>query len=373
MKNTLEFKVPFSNTFNIDFIHSFTAAYMHIENINSGTYNICNKWNDGTYCDYCRNCINKDGGYEYNAMFETMCGRNAIRIRYDGELSEAQKLIEGTNDRSCGTDFTVDFLFGFVGYDYRKCTDVSTFKDDVISSVDIDKPVIAEFNSGRKRFRVIIGYDGDTVITGNTHTENKTGDDFTYDELKALYIFGDKTAPRYMVSDGIKNIRNVMESNVKEGIWNDYIKIICGGSYELGLYSGLKYADDNTGWDWVDCVEEDERKRRMNRLSEAATFAFNSCFAMPGINMAKSFCEEADIAALNELTGQADIPFCCVMDFCHNINNLNSKLELWNGGLWDSGVQGYGVMVAMAIECNKQIENRILDIIKQTFNAMGQR
>ncbi len=370
MKNQLDFKVPFINSLNTTFTHCFASAYMYLKKIGSRELNVCHKWEEDNVCDFCHNCANREG-QEYITLFETMCGRNALRCRYDGELTEMQKLIEGTeaDGRSCGTDYTTDFLFGFTGYEYRKYTDKSAFKNEIIASIDMDRPVIAEFASGKKRFRVIIGYDRDTLITGNAYRENS----LPYDDLKTLYIFREEIAPRYTVKDGFKNIQNVMEYNFKEKIWNDYIKNLSGGSYELGLYYGFEPVDDYSDASWLDCVEAKERKVRMNRLAEAAIYAWNSFFTNVGIGVAKRIYEEMRNPAIIELLGNDrnfDVPNYCIMDFGHMINRLNAKPDLMDGKLWDSGVQGYGVMIAMAIECTKIMENKVLETIKKAVAVL---
>ena len=64
--------------------------------------------------------------------------------------------------------------------------------------------------------------------------------------LTPLYIFGNKTARRYTVKDGLMNICRVMECNINEGIWDGYLNKIGG--------NGKIFSDD--GFDKITPMEE---------------------------------------------------------------------------------------------------------------------
>jgi len=157
-----------------------------------------------------------------------------------------QKMISGSNAEcnpphniDCGSDFTVDFLFGYAGYEYRKCTDAATFKKEIVASIDAGKPVIVRVKSGSPRSHVITGYDGDALMCpdycnvmfvpgkGNVLAD-KPEEPPTYSELDVVYIVGNKITPRYTVKDGLHNIRRVMECNISEGVWDGYLKKMGG-------------------------------------------------------------------------------------------------------------------------------------------------
>ena len=63
-----------------------------------------------------------------------------------------------------GTENNIEFLFGFAGYEYRLLTDSTVFKSEIIASIDANKPLIAKVKTGDRRFRVISGYNNDTLL-----------------------------------------------------------------------------------------------------------------------------------------------------------------------------------------------------------------
>jgi len=81
---------------------------------------------------------------------------------------------------------------------------------------------------------LITGYDGYALLCvdyrhvvykpekGNVLAD-KPEEPPAYSELDALYIFGEKTAPRYTMKDGLANIRRAMECNFNEHVWDDYL------------------------------------------------------------------------------------------------------------------------------------------------------
>jgi len=272
MKNQLDFKVPFVASWgNANFIYCFTSAYVFVQNIDvSGIVNYpCPPRNNGQPCHGCGNlrkgkcdaaALNKVSPYLF--LFDTMTGCNSLHDRYDREPNEMQKLVGLTADNnSCGTEHTTDFLFGFTGYEYYKCTDVAKFKSEIAKAIDAGKPVIAEGKPGKGRggrFHVITGYDGDTLLMSPTddyfYQRARPDGAPTYDELVTLYIFGDKIAPRYTLIDGLKNIKRVREYNITEKIWDDYL-------------AKMKELDN---------VDMEEKRIRLSRMLETIRYTMNT-------------------------------------------------------------------------------------------------
>jgi len=265
MKNILDFKVPFVGFTQINFIDGFTSAYMFVENLDisgeidypcpprkgSGPCHGCGNFRKGK----CENAaVNKVSPYSF--LFNTMSGNCSLRRRYDGKPTELQKFIGGI-------EYTADFLFGFTGYQYRKCSDHNAFKNEITASINAGRPILAELKENEGFFDVITGYDGDTLIC-------PTGDYFykkarpngapAYGDLAALYIFGEKTVPRYKLIDGLKNIRKVMEYNINEKLWDEYLAKM--GGWE-------KYPSD----DGLDKADIDEIKERMNRMLDTVRYS----------------------------------------------------------------------------------------------------
>ena len=188
-------------------------------------------------------------------MFDTLSGSISMRCRFDGKQTKMQKQMIG-EDESYGTDDTVDFLFGFTGYGYHKCTDPAAFKDEIMASIDAGKPVLAKIKSGSGRFHVITGYDGEALISPHDYwlSRARPGPP-AYDELVALYIFGGKITPRYTLKDGLERICRVREANINEKVWDDYLAKMGGWD----IYPTV---------DGLDQADMDEVKRRMERMAD---------------------------------------------------------------------------------------------------------
>jgi len=256
----LDFPYPFSGFTTTDFINCFTCVYMQLEGIQGSDKYECAK-KKGKPCDNCGNCRRTPSGQQEQLLFlfDTMCGRSALRCRFNGQPTEMQQWIGETEEGSCGTDDTIEFLFGFAGYAYRKITD--NFKSEIIASIEAGRPVIARVKTGGGRFRVIIGYDGSKLIEPDYKGAQKLpkkAKAVRYDELEALYVIGDKIAPRYLVEDGLKRIIRVMEYNQREKLWEGYIE-------KMGLYTS-----DSLG----QCSIE-EKRARMKRVADTMWHTFN--------------------------------------------------------------------------------------------------
>jgi len=275
MKNSLDFKVPFTGMSNLRFTHCLAVAYVFLENIDlTEEFNaICNPKKPEQGCSGCSvvNCKKATAinhVVSYHCLFDTLSGSNSIRCRYDGELTEMEKLIVGIKEQnaksSCGTDYTVDFLFGFIGYEYRKCTDKILFKNEIIAAIDAGKPVIAEVKSGKGRFHLITGYDGDVLIYPDYGAAwDKPNSPPAYDDLVGLYVIGEKTTPRYTLKDGLKNIQKVMEYNIKEKFWDEYL-------IKMGGWG--KFISD----DGLDKADPDEIRKRMQRMKDTFGYTWDS-------------------------------------------------------------------------------------------------
>jgi len=235
----------------------------------------CPPRNNGQPCHGCGNirkgkcdnaALNKVSPYFF--MFDTMTGHSSLHHRYDEKPNKMQKLIGDTagND-SCGTRHTADFLFGFTGYKYSKCIDKTLFREKIISSINAGKPVLAEGKPGEKRggrFHVITGYDGEKLISPvNDYFYGRVRPDGApeFDELVTLYIFGDKTTPKYKLINGLENMQHVIEYNINEKIWDGYLE---------------KMGDRDTFPSSPDKADMDEIKKRMMLMLNIIRYKMNT-------------------------------------------------------------------------------------------------
>jgi hypothetical protein len=260
MKKELSFKIPFSGFTTANFINCFTSTYMFLENIMGDDDYECKK-RDGLQCDGCGNCSNSVANLQERNyfLFDTMCGRSSLRCRFDGELTEMQKLIGENDTDGCGTDYTVDFLFGFTGYEYKKLNNENEFKSSIIASIDAGKPVIVKIKSDDGRFRVITGYDGNTLICPDfTGVQKKPQSVPLLNELDILYIIGSIIKPVYTMKDGMERVKKVMEYNINEKLWSSYTE-------KIGLYTS----------DSLNNADLQEKKLRMKRIADTMWHTFN--------------------------------------------------------------------------------------------------
>lgn len=366
MKNAIPFTVPFTGSAKLDFISCFASTYVYLEKIPLRSGNDKCAQYRGENCVSCGNCENSDPTYDlqpYYFLFDTMSGRSSLRLRFNGEQTEIQRHIGATAEDGCGTDYTFDFLFGFVGYEYKKLTATDSFKTAIVASVDAGNPVIAKVNGNNGRFRVITGYDGDELICPNfTNAQQRPDTTPSYDELDSLYIIGEKTIPRYTVKDGLRRICEVMEYNLTEGLMMDYV-------LHLGWYSN--------GKDGMGQVNADGRKARMQRVADTMWYTFN-CY-----NFAQVFRAICDGKMVyNAISDMKKLQTPEIKDLCANIGGsygythdlawaligLSERTqEHWNSNY----ACGWAEMVEMVLTQINSNDVAVFDSIKKIIDLLG--
>ena len=332
-KQKIDFNIPFSVFAGTNFVNCFASTYMYLEGIGVG--DTSDQYGDNN---------------QYFCLFDTMCGRSALRRRFSDEPTEMQMLIEGEVEDLygiCGTDDTVDFLFGFAGYAYRKLTDSKDFMDAIRASIDAGRPVIAKVKAGKGLFRVITGYDGKKLLGPDyKHAHHQPKKPPKYDELAALYIIGGKTAPRYTLSDALERIRQVMEYNIKEKLWDGCIE-------KMGGWLMFPSAD---GWEQAGA---EERKARLARLKNVMWYAMN-CHTF-GETFRNRYHEELRNPAFDGLWKK-------ISGLCYSIDALIYGIDCLNGQLdWSkihsAMVPGISAMIVMTLEKVKQMDVELLGAI----------
>jgi len=324
MKNSIDFNFRFNGYWPLDFINVF-ASVMNFEG------------------------IQEDQGKLY-FLYDTICGHNSLRARFDGVPTEIQKRFGDTAEDENGSDDNVDFLFGFVGYEYRKLTDPGAFKDAVTTSVNAGKPVVAKVKAGSGRFRVIIGYDGDELLEPSYEDicHNKPQKSVEYGELETLYIVGDKIRPRYTLKDGLERIRQVMEYNAAEKIWDGWIEKFTWDSFCTN-----------------DDIEEKQAcvKRVADRMWNMNTWAFGN-----GLN--NRIHEELRNPEFDNICKQAcDSAYNTWSDYWSLIGL--AECADWNHRAFKGG-EIY-VLVRYALEHIKKCDAEVLEFIKQAIAVLGEK
>ena len=355
MKNELAFKIPFSGFTTVNFINCFTSTYMFLENIIGNDDYECKKKN-GLQCDGCGNCQNSTTNLQEQKyfLFDTMCGRSSLRCRFDGEPTKMQKLIGETETDGCGADYTVDFLFGYTGYKYKKLNDANEFKAAITSSIDAGKPVIVKIKSGDGRFRVITGYDDDIFIYPDFHgAQKKPQSAPVMNELDALYIIGEKIKPVYTMKDGLERCKKVMEYNINEKLWDSYTE-------KIGLYTS----------DSLNNADIREKKARMKRIAETMWHTFN-CH-----NFAEVFrhflCDELRNPALAEIIKPIGGPGNNFHGYTHDLAWALIGLE--ECADWSKHAAGYfGEMVELTIRRIATNDEGVLEVINKMLDILIKR
>jgi len=354
----LDFNIHPSNYLEaLGFIQSFASAYAYLEAGENGLdiSGHCVGCGSGGDQHHCKKDELAQKRCKLFFLFNTMCGNSALRRRFDGRETEMHKLTGDTADlgKSGGSDFTIDFLFGYTGYEYRKVT--GNFKAEIVAAIDAGKPVIANFKNND--FRVVIGYDENSLMIPYTvaydysisRTEPKPEKTYTYDDIDVLYIFGEKAARRYTLINGLNNIRRVMEYNLNEGLWDEYLAKL--------------------GKNLVKASPE-ERKARAESLAETNMYMYNIC------SLCGAFCTDskqyshylhAELwnPALVGLWNSIDEPHWVILNAGHKTGKLKQKKIWWPVNKWK--IPGLSKEICGEIVKCRQADMALLEIIKQAI------
>jgi len=348
MKNQIDFKASLSGMGSANFINCFAAVYVHLEKttLTSEHY---------------------PGIRNYFQMFDAMSGESFVHRHYGGKPTEMQKLIGNHGDWGCGTDYTIDFLFGFAGYEYFKQTDSALFKDGIITSINAGKPVLAKIKPDKNNgtFQIITGYDGDILQTSShADAQNAPTRSLVYDDIDSLIIINNKITSRFTLVDGLKRTKQMMECNRNEKVWDKYIEEI---------QSKIMLPDEIP-----DDLKPEEQKKVMSELTAAVWCAWTNWNYLCAFEFG-TLC--IDYPILNEIPGEALDRFkeieklvwkkCCEsMDLGHFINYLNKRIEFQNAPcpwFW------LGKMLVMMVERYKELDAELLDLIEQKIEIFDKK
>ena len=326
---------------------------MFLENIVGNDDYEC-KTKSGEQCDGCGNCQKTTVNLQEQKffLFDTMCGRSSLRCRFDGELTDMQKLIGENEEDGCGTNYTVDFLFGFAGYGYKKLSDKSEFKIAIAASIDAGKPVIAKVRSGAGRFRVIVGYDDDTLICPDFHgAQQKPQCAPSLNDLDTVIIVGNKTEPLYTMKDGLLRIKKVMGYNESERLWDTYTE-------KIGLYTSDSFSN----------VDLQEKKARMKRVADTMWHTFN-CH-----NFAEVFrhflCDELRAPTFTEVIKPVGGPGNNFHGYTHDLAWALIGLE--ECADWSKHSAGYfGEMVELTIRRIAENDEGVLGVVNEMLAILS--
>lgn len=362
---TLDFAVPFSGFTATNFINCFTSVYMYLENrtaqVQSATF--CNEWENGQ-CNRCGHCATKPQALQerYFFLFDTMCGRSALRWRFDGTPTEMESWINGNGDDG-DSEATVEFLFGFAGYRYHAVTDTAAFKAEIAASLDANRPIIARLKENRASFAVITGLDGDNISCPDFRCAQQSPDpSVSFAGIETLYIVDDKITPSYSLTDGLKRIAHVMDSNLRDKLWDSYMQ-------KIGTYG-----PDSLGED-----QPEGRKTRMKRLAATMWYTFNCHnFAevfrtylgeRPTAYLYESVGDVSRLGdpALQEILNTISWRYGYTHDLAWSLIGLEECID-WHD--WKSHY--YGDMLEVVVDKLKENDQAVFDCIRELIRVLAE-
>ncbi len=342
----LPFNVPFTGFADLDFISVFASIYVYLEKfVPIDDYNCAVK--RGEQCSGCGNCKKSTHGIlEQNYfLFDTVTGRSSLRCRFDGTPTEMQIRLGETHADDCGTPETVDFLFGFTGYDYEIVTDKTLFVDKICDSVNNDRPVIAKVPGDNGRFRVIIGFDGENLLEpdyNGAQAAPTVGVKLT--DIEALYLIKGKIPRRFTMKDAVSRIVEIMEYNENSGLWDEYEE-------KMGWYGGMEG------------LTVDEMQQRMKRTAETMWHTFN-CH-----NFAEVFrnriTEELKNPALDEINANINPAYGYTHDLAWSLIGWNDIIR-WDGQ-FEGIIIGYAEAIQLVIHQIHENDRKILTLMKNAL------
>jgi len=343
MKNAIAFNIPLDSVAGKGFIECFAPTYMFLEGIGNGEVKKCQKGPDGK-CVRCGNCGSPDVQAEYFYMFSAMSGQSTTRERFDGELSGSQKWLSGTRALECGTDDMVEFLFGFAGYEYRKHTDCAKFRDEIITSIDAGRPVIARGKEGDKRFHVIVGYKDNKLL----YPRNQSPQGPQFDRLDTLYIIGGKTEPRFSPVDGLRRIQRVLEMNGEEKLWDGYIETM------------VRLSD---GGDKVTKAEVTEKTARMKRVADTMGYTWQMHSFAEALR--KCLEKEPQSPALSDCLKNVDSLVGDIMGYTWGLVHLKGRMD-WSD-IHFAAEDGILKIIRLSLQALKETDDKLLETIKEAI------
>lgn len=234
MNKALEYKFPFYRFASLDLYNCYASVYLFLQGMTTGNTDYYCQAMEKKGCNECRKCA--DSLQEKSERLNQLLGMifdgfwTTQRDSWCGEKTKAQKEIAKKHrDFESATDQVIDFLTGFTGYSFKKI--IAGFEEHIISSINAGKPVIAKTKDD-STFRVIIGYDGNGLSEpdyrpcDNAPDPNKP---LLYDQIKYLFVFGEKVPQKYTFLDVLKAMESVMDSDFAEGIWYNIKRKVFSG------------------------------------------------------------------------------------------------------------------------------------------------
>jgi len=239
MKNNLNFKIPFWQHGGLHFHNCYACTYAFMQGMDAGNLSYDCRAKKGNGCNDCGNCKKSLTPIieKLNMLFSTMDGMAVTRQSWSGELTGIQKELAekfGARGKIATFDLTgkvtdsfADYIIRFTGYEYKKIC--KEFKETIIASIDMNKPIIAEIKEpnaeNHQPYRVITGYDEDFLIEPDYKPAANELKTIEYRDIECLYVFGEKIPQRYTFLEILKGIEKIMDSDFKEGIWYDFLQM----------------------------------------------------------------------------------------------------------------------------------------------------
>ena len=336
MKKTLDFQAPPTCWGNDNFEICLHAAAMFLDGRMTDGVTKCGKNID----DKCAHC-------GFGLMFNTIFGWPYYRRAY-GNPPDNTRLYNEMFDKMGNK---AKFMFGYAGYEYRRCNDAEQFKNEIITSINAGKPVLAEitdeaYERSRTEFQLIIGYDGDELITPQ-YRIGKPSDGMgfpygklTYKDIHGLIIIGDKVTPQFTYTDIVKRNRAMVQANLDEKVWDKYLEEI----------ERVFINQDGNG---------EERNVVFNEVCEAAKRHMSSWDF--GESHKRGYFEITNKEIFDKIWQNN----CEGMDMGHFVTHCHEHMNVKKS---DCHYIYFGKMLVLIIERYRELDKELLDLLNQFIN-----
>jgi len=358
----LVFKFPFDRFSGLGFHNCYTSVYLFLQGAAADKTEYYCRAMEGKGCNDCGNCAGSLAAMSetLNNLFAVMTiGHSVTRSSWSGEKTRIQtEIYNEYGDFGNVTDKLVDFVIGFTGYEYKKINE--GFKESVTAAIDAGKPVLAKVikdESSEGPFRVIMGYDGDTLVEPNYMPVADLKAPTAYDNIEFLYVFGEKIPQKYTFLDVLKHVERIMDSDFSEGIWYDF-------AYKFD-YEGEKLWDATAG----------EMKKRFKRLGDVADWLSCMSHAMQIAFGDRKMLESLGVNA-GRLREMLDVighqtHLLHGMGYMENaLRNSVNALVMNDGDKWAWEVHGLITSAALVLDSIIECDYKILTAIKKAIRML---
>ena len=339
VKNEINFNYPFSGFNDLSFSNCLASVQMYHQKMPEIISFFCPA-KEGLPCINCGQCKWSSETIQESIyfMYDTVSSRSSQRPSFTHtpeNIDEHPEIIDYMCKFAESTVFTTD----------------TDFSVHIKRFINEGKPVIARMkDKSNGAFRVITGYDGDSLVMANPGKAQRKPNVPAYDGISEIIVITETGIPQLSVSDCFSLIEKKMGDYAEAGIWDEYI-----GQF-MYWDGGLKDADF------------EEIKRRFKRIRDIAWYNFN-CH-----NFAETFRRRITLWMQDPRIDEA----CrCISESYDNAHTCNWQLvslyecREWSRRLSDEFEWGYCSCVIQCLEKLRNYDKEVLAAIREIIWIFG--